>query len=110
MAKRTKRTVEYEVTGAFGSSSRGDRLEAIVLLEDSCGDALIYHPRGRDALGKVECGSLEMAHDRGDGVYVSSVVNDLDGWINVTSQPDLDALVQNIASLRYLPFPEDRGN
>jgi hypothetical protein len=101
MAKRVKRTVKYAVTGAFGASPEGEIREAIRLLGDSDGDVLLYHPRCLGADGRIECASIEMAQDRGDGVFVSSSENDYCGWINISSQPDLDALVRNLSSLKY---------
>lgn len=103
MACKKFRKIEYEVTGAFGDSPPGEIREAFVILEDSCGgSALIFHPK----VGPYFCGSIEMAHDRGDGVYVSSNgESDTFGFVNIEGPTDLAALAKNVKLLKYRSNP-----
>ena len=97
MACKQFRKIKYEVTGAFGDSPSGEIREAFVILEDSCGgSALIFHPK----VGYF-CASMEMAHDRGDGVYVASNESDAFGFVNIEGPTDLVALAKNVKRLKY---------
>lgn len=97
MALRKKKTVKYRVTDAFGDSDIGDLLDAVVLLEENGGSALLYHPRTKGC-----CASIEMAHVCADGVYVSSYDEDDGfGFINIDRQRELDALIENLSTIKY---------
>jgi hypothetical protein len=99
MARRKLRKIKYKVTGAFGCEEVGAIIDAYLLIEDSCGaSALVYHPRSRGC-----CASIEMAHDNGEGVYISSAgeESDMFGWLNIVRQRDLDALIENLQTLNY---------
>jgi hypothetical protein len=92
-----QRKVKYEVTGAFGTLAEGTITKAIVLASEGGGSALLYHPRTRGS-----CASIEMAHDRGDGTYVSSCSeSDGFGWVNIENQRDLNTLVGRLKAIRY---------
>lgn len=98
MARKRYGKIKYMVTGAFGDSPEGEFREAFLIIEDcSGGGALIFHPKDE----KGSCASIEMAHDRGDGVYVSSNNDDLIGFVNIDGPTDLASLVRNVRRLKY---------
>ena len=95
MARKRFGKIKYKVTTAFGDSPEGEIREAFLIIEDGGGGgALIFHPK----VEKGTCASIEMAHLRGDGVYVSS---NNDGFVNIDGPTNLASLVRNVRRLKY---------
>jgi len=95
-----QKPVLYKVTGAFGDDEVGALVPAIILAKDA-DSCLLYHPKTKGSCASIEICKRIYDRDPEKDHYVSALENDYDGYINITSQKELDKLIDAISAISY---------
>ncbi len=86
--------IKYKVVETLGEYKDGDIVDAYLLIADHS-TGLMYHPKA----SRGACALIEFCIQNAAGIW--SAVSSGNGYINITSQKELDQLEDSVARLEY---------